>query len=123
MFVGFLIFQIFPDRLLMIFNASEHMTAIGEPALRIISLHFLIAGVSVVCSSLFQALSHGVLSLIVSVARQLVVLLPAAFLLSRTGSLDAVWWAFPIAEVASLLLCAVFLRRVYRSQIRPLGQP
>ncbi len=123
MFVGFLIFQIFPDRLLMIFNASEHMMAIGEPALRIISLHFLIAGVSVVCSSLFQALSHGVLSLIVSVARQLVVLLPAAFLLSRTGSLDAVWWAFPIAEVASLLLCVVFLRRVYRSQIRPLGQP
>ena len=120
MAIGFLVFQLLPDKLMVIFDASESMMGIGVPALRIISLHFLVAGFSIVCSSVFQALSHGVLSLVVSLVRQLAVLLPAAFLLSLTGRLWAIWWAFPIAEVISCILCAIFLRHVYKKEISPL---
>ena len=81
------------------------MLAIGIPAMRIICLHFLLAGVSIVLSSVFQALGNGVFSLIVSVCRQLFVLLPAAWLLAQTGSVNNVWWAFLIAEFVSGLLC------------------
>ena len=109
MLAGFAVAQLLPDKLLGIFNASDEMLTMGVPALRIISLHFLIAGFSVVCSSLFQALGRGVLALWVSVIRQLVVLIPAAFLLSQLGNVNAVWWAFPIAEVVSGSLCAAFL--------------
>ena len=102
---------------------SGDMLTIGVPALRIISLSFLFAGYAIVCSSVFQALGHGVLSLTVSVVRQLVVLLPVGFLLSLTGNLELVWWAFPIAELFSLTLCTVFLRRVYLHEIKPLSLP
>ena len=121
MCMGLAMFEIWPDRLLALFNASENMYGIGVFALRIICIHFVFAGFSVVASAVFQALGHGVLSLIVSVARQLVVLLPAAFILSRIGGLNAVWWAFPIAEIASVVLCACFLRRVYRAEIHSLN--
>ena len=114
MFVGVLIFQFFSADLLGIFNASDSMLEIGVPALRIISLSFLLAGFGIVCSSVFQALGHGMLSLIVSVLRQLIVLLPAAFILSRTGVLSAIWWAFPIAEIFSGLVSFIFLRHVYK---------
>lgn len=93
MAVGFAIFQLIPDTLLQFFEPSEEMMAIGIPALRTISINFLLAGVSIVFSSIFQAFSRGVLSWIVSVARQLVVLLPVTYFLSLTGQLQLVWMA------------------------------
>ena len=96
------------------------MLAIGIPALRIISLSFLIAGFSVVASSVFQALGHGFLSLAVSVLRQLIVLLPAAFILAKVGGLGACWWAFPIAEVFSGAVCFIFIRYTFKKEIYPL---
>lgn len=123
MIAGTLVFLLFAQPLLSIFNASETMLAIGVPALRIISLSFLLAGFSVVTLSVCQALGHGFLSLIVSAVRQLVVLLPCAFLLSRLGGLEAVWWAFPFAELFSVALSAIFLRRLYRIEIQPLSLP
>lgn len=120
MCLGLLIFQTAPGALLQIFNASDTMKEIGIPALRIISIHFFMAGFSIVCSSVFQALGHGFLSLLVSVCRQLVVLLPCAFILSRVGGLSAIWWAFPIAELVSVVLCSFFLRNVYNKEIRSL---
>jgi Na+-driven multidrug efflux pump len=120
MFLGVLAFQLIPQVLLGFFNPSDYMLQIGVPALRTISVHFLLAGVCIVASSMFQALGHGVLSLIISLVRQLVVLLPAAWLLSLGGQLNMVWWAYPIAELVSLTLCVFFLRYVYRREIRPL---
>ena len=117
MFVGVLIFQFCSAGLLGIFNASDSMLEIGVPALRIISLSFLLAGFGIVCSSVFQALGHGMLSLIVSVLRQLIVLLPAAFLLSKTGGLSVIWWAFPIAEIFAGVISFIFIRHVYRKEI------
>lgn len=118
MLVGLLIFQIAPIRLLALFDASENMIAIGVIALRTISVGFLFAGYCIVCSSVFQALGNGMLSLTVSVIRQLVVLLPAAWLLSRTGNLNLVWLAFPIAEIFSVTLCTIFLKKIYNQIIR-----
>ncbi len=109
MAVGVVIFQLFPDRLFMLFDASEHMLSMGIPALRIISIHFILAGFCIICSSSFQALGNGIYSMIISICRQLVVLLPAAYLLSRLGNVNFVWWAFPIAEGMSLLLNVLFL--------------
>ncbi len=122
MAAGFLVFQIFPAQLFAMFDASETMLAIGVPALRIISLSFVLAGVGIVSGSVFQALGNGVYSLIVSVARQLLVLLPVAFLLSLTGNLNAVWWAFPIAELVSFGVSVFFLIRIYRGVIRHIGE-
>ena len=122
MAAGFLVFQIFPARLFAMFDASETMLAIGVPALRIISLSFVLAGFGIVSGSVFQALGNGVYSLIVSVARQLLVLLPVAFLLSLTGNLNAVWWAFPIAELVSFGVSVFFLIRIYRGVIRHIGE-
>ena len=121
MLAGLLAFQLVPHILLDLFrseNDSGDLLTIGIPALRIISLSFLFAGYSIVCSSVFQALGHGVLGLLVSVVRQLMVLLPVAFLLSRASGLAAVWWAFPTAELFSLTLSTVFLRRVYLREIK-----
>lgn len=123
MLLGLAAFWIFPAQLLGIFNASETMLQIGVPALRIISIHFAVAGFCIITSSVCQALGHGMLSLTVSLIRQLVVLLPAAYLLSLWGGLDAIWWAFPIAEVSSAILCSIFLRRIYQKEIKPLGDP
>lgn len=120
MAAGLLAFQLIPGRLLGLFNASADMLSIGEMALRIISISFLPAAFAIVCGSVFQALGNAIFSMIVSIARQLVVLLPAAYLLSLSGKLNLVWWAFPIAEVASLTLSVVFLRWVYRHRIAPL---
>jgi len=121
MLTGLAVFWIFPDWLLGFFDASEQMLAIGVPALRIISLSFTFAGFGIGCSSLFQALGHGMMSLTVSTVRQLCVLLPSAYVLAKTVGLDAVWWAFPFAELFSVALCSLFLYRVYVNQIRPLG--
>ncbi len=121
MVVGFGIFQLFPDKLLAMFNASPELLAIGVPSLRIISVSFLFAGFCIVAGSVFQSMGNGVHSLIVSVARQLVVLLPVAFLLSLTGRLEAVWWAFPIAELVSVALSSLFLFQTYKRVIKPIG--
>lgn len=121
MLMGFLVFQFGAHTLLGIFNASDAMLEIGIPALRLISISFLLAGFDVVCSSVFQALGHGVLSLLVSVSRQLVVLLPAAWILAETGGLSVIWWCFPIAEVAACVISALFLSHVYKKEIQPLA--
>ena len=121
MLAGLIIIQLFPAPILGLFEASADMRRIGVPALRIISLCFVFAGFNVICSSTFQALGNGVLSMIISIVRQLVVLLPAAFLLSLSGNLDLVWLAFPIAEVAAVCLSVWFLRHTYRTVVEPLG--
>ena len=120
MLLGLIVFQFFPSTLLGFFDASEQMLSIGDVALRIISISFLFAGFNIVSGSIFQALGNGLYSLIVSVARQLVALLPIAFLLSKTGNVDAVWWAFPISEVISTCLTLLFVRNIYRDRIKPL---
>ena len=120
MLAGFCIFQFAPRQVLSIFAASDAMLAIGIPAMRIICLHFLLAGVSIVLSSVFQALGNGVFSLIVSVCRQLFVLLPAAWLLAQTGSVNNVWWAFLIAEFVSILMSLAFYARINKTTIAPL---
>lgn len=122
MVIGFVVMQTIPDKLLLLFEASETMLAIGIPALRTISFSFLFAGFCIVCGSVFQALGNGVYSMFVSIARQMVVLLPVAYLLSRLGEVQYVWWAFPIAEIASLTFSALFLIRIYRKIIRHIGE-
>ena len=120
MLAGVAVFQLLPNVLLGMFEASELMLEIGVPALQTISLHFVLAGFGIVSSSFFQALGHGMLSLVISLVRQLIVLLPAAWLLSLSGQVAAVWWAFPIAEVFSVTLSVLFLIYVQRKEIRPM---
>ncbi len=120
MFLGFLIFQFLSPQLLGLFDASPTMLELGVPALRTISIHFLLAGFCIISSSVFQALGNGTFSLIISVARQLVVLLPVAWLLSLTGKIGAVWWSFVIAEFVSLVLCALFLKITYDKKLKEL---
>lgn len=122
MTAGLLIMQIFPDKLLSIFNATEEMMRIGVPALRTISLCFIFAGFCIVIGSVFQALGRGVFSMIVSVSRQLVVLIPAAYLLSLTGNLNNVWWSFPIAEIASVIASAVCFIYLYKTVIKKIPE-
>ena len=122
MFIGFALMQIIPDKLLLMFDASETMLTIGVPALRVISTSFLFAGFCIVCGSVFQALGNGVYSMVVSVTRQLIVLLPVAYLLSKLGDVNYVWWAFPIAELFSLTLSTFFLVRIYRKIISHIGE-
>jgi putative MATE family efflux protein len=117
MLVGFILFQLIPDTLLLLFNATEAMRSMGIQAFRIISLIFLFAGFCVVFISVFQALGNGMASLCIAVARQLLVLLPVAWLLSLSGVLNAVWWAFPIAESVSLGLSVFFMKRIYKRKI------
>ncbi len=114
MCLGFLAFQTIPDLLLSLFDASAEMTAIGVPALRTISISFLLAGFCIIAGSVCQAVGNPLYSMVVSVCRQLVVLLPVAWLLSQTGRLELVWWAFPIAEIVAVTLSAIFLRRTVR---------
>ena len=123
MLAGVALFWIVPRQLLGIFNASDYMLEIGIPALRLISLSFLPAAFGIVTSSVCQALGHGVLSLIVSVLRQLVLILPVSWLLGHFVGLSAVWAAFPFAEVFSFLLSAVFMGYMFKTVVRPLEQP
>jgi Na+-driven multidrug efflux pump len=117
MFAGMLVFQFLPKPLLQLFDASEHMIEIGIPALQIISLSFVFAGFCIVSSSIFQALGNGVYSLIMSIGRQLVVILPVAYILAKTMGLHMVWYAYPIAEIASVLICIVLLRRILKTKV------
>ncbi len=124
MAVGVLLFQLFPDVFLSLFEAegedASDLLAIGVPALRVISCCFLMAGFCIVGSSVFQALGHGVLSLAVSAVRQLVVLLPVGWLLARLGGLAYVWWAFPFADLFATGLSALFLYWVYKKEVAPM---
>lgn len=120
MLFGQVLFQCFPDVMLRMFDASDRMLEIGIPALRIISLSFIFAGFCIVSGSVFQALGNGMYSLIVSVARQLCVILPVAYLFARLFGLNQVWWAIPIAELVSVVLSAWFLRRIYLQKVNPL---
>ncbi|MCI5585114.1 MAG: MATE family efflux transporter [Lachnospiraceae bacterium] len=112
MAVGTLIFQLIPDKLFLLFDASPHMLSMGVPALRIISIHFVLAAYTIVSGSVFQALGNGIYSMITSICRQLVVLLPAAYLLSLPGEVNYVWLAFPIAELVSVALNIFFMKRI-----------
>ena len=120
MLIGFCLFQFAPDKLLSFFAASDAMLAIGIPAMRTICFHFLLAGMSIILSSTFQALGNGMFSLIISVCRQLVVLLPAAWLLSKPGNVNMVWWSFVIAELVSVTLSFVFFARLDKKIIEPM---
>lgn len=117
MAVGILLMQCIPAELFALFDASEEMLAIGVPALRIISISFVFAGVCIALSSVFQALGKGIYSMCISFARQLVVLVPAAYLLSLSGNVNAVWWSYPIAEIASITVSLLFFRHVYKTII------
>ncbi len=122
MFIGLAVVELIPDKLLLLFNASEQMLAIGVPALRIICMSFAFAGIAIVISSLCQALGHGVFSMMISLIRQLIVLLPAAFILAMIGRANGndvsfVWWSFNIAEIASLATSLFFFRRLYNKVI------
>ena len=120
MLVGVFIFEVFPEQLLKLFNASEQMMQIGVPALRIISLSFVFAGVSITVVSVFQALGNGIYSLIISIVRQLVIILPVAYLFAKMIGLDAVWFAFPISEIASILMALLMFRHMYRQKLADL---
>ena len=120
MVLGFVAFETIPDTLLLLFDASENMLSIGIPALRAIAFHFLIAWFCIVAGSIFQAVGNGMYSLYVSVARQLVVLLPVAYVLAKIGGLSLIWWSFPIAELMSGLISAICLILTFKKVINPL---
>lgn len=120
MTTGMIVFEAIPQILFELFDASEHMMSMGVPAIRIIVLHFPIAAFCIITGSLFQALGNGVYSMINSICRQLVVLVPAAYLLSLIGNVNYVWFAFPIAEMAAMLLTIIFFKKVYSRVIKPL---
>ena len=117
MLTGLAIFQTIPAQLLALFDASEEMLAIGVPALRIISLSFIFAGFSIICGSVFQALGNGFFSLIISITRQLIFILPLVYILGHFFGLSAVWFSIPIAEISSLILSIIFLRYILRKKV------
>ena len=126
MAIGTILFWAFPEFLMGLFEtsgeAASELTTIGVPALRTISLSFIMAAVGITLSNVFQAIGKGTYSLLMSLMRQLIVLLPAAWLLSNLGGLSAIWWSFPIAEVVSLCLCLHLYRKVDRTMLKPLGE-
>ena len=118
--VGTLIFEVFPTQLLAMFSPNEEMLEIGIPALRIIAIHFPIAAIGITFTSVFQAFGRGFLSMCVSFIRQIFALLPSAWLLSLTGNINNIWWAFVIAELFSLIACIFAMKNVYKTQIKQL---
>ena len=120
MLFGTIVFELIPGILLKLFDASDNMIVIGIPALRIIAVHFPIAALSIALGSVFQAFAKSYYSLVVSLGRQLIVLIPAAWILSQFGNVNLVWLAFPIAEIVSLIITLVFFRRIKRNIIEQL---
>ena len=125
MLIGFAIFQLFPDKLMGIFGSSgdtqsEALIDMGRTAMRIVSIHLPIAAVGITLGASFQGLGNGIYSTITSLCRQLIVLVPAAYLLSLSGNVDLIWWSFPIAEVVSSVLSVIFYSRIYKKKIKPL---
>ena len=111
MLVGMLIMQVIPDKLLVPFKPSQYMIDAGVIAFRIMSMSFLFTGVSIISTGVFQAVGSGFLSMSISIIRQLVVLVPASYLLSLTGNLNNVWWGVFIAELVSFIVCLFVLKR------------
>lgn len=120
MCLGTLLFMLFPEALLSLFEASAELTQIGTIALRTISISFPVAAFCIMISSLFQALGLGIYSLMISALRQIVVILPAAYILASTFGLNAIWWSFPIAEIVALVICVFVFIRINRKYIQPL---
>ena len=120
MLVGLLVFQLMPQTLLGMFNPSDEFLRIGCVALRIISLSFPLASIAISLGACFQALGNGIYSTIVSICRQMLVLLPVAWLMSLTGEVNNVWWAFPIAEVISAAATLLLFARIYKAKVKPL---
>lgn len=117
MIIGVVYFQLYPKTLLGLFDASEHMLEIGVPALRTISWSFIFAGFCIIASSVFQALGNGVYSMLVSIARQIVVIIPVAFIFAKVFGLDMVWWSYPIAEIVSVVMCTFFLKKILKEKL------
>ena len=122
MLVGLAVFRLFPDFLLGFFNPTEEFLNIGREALRIICFNFPLAAFGIALGASFQAMGKGAYATVISLCRQLIVLLPAAYLLSLTDQVDNVWWAFPISEFVSLVITVLFFLRIYRKKIRPLEE-
>ena len=123
MTVGTIIFEVFPDRLLDIFNADDNMRSIGVTALRIIAIHYPFAAVAISLGTVFQAFSKSIYSLIISVCRQLLILLPVAWAIAYfTGDVNKVWFSFLVAEGMSCVLSAIFFRIVYAQTVEPIGK-
>ncbi len=120
--VGVVAFEVFPTPLLRIFDASDEMLAIGTVALRVIGVHFPVAAYCIVTGSMFQALGTSVYSMITSIMRQVVVLIPAAILLAQLGNVDYVWWSFPIAEIMSAAATTFFFNKIYKDVIVHVGE-
>ena len=121
MLFGFALFQIFPETFLSMFNLSEEaIKTVGIPALRTISISFIFAGFSIICSAVFQAFGYSLFSMFVSIGRQLVTLLPVAYLLSLTGDINKVWWSYPIAEIVCVILSVIFYIYVYKKKVKPI---
>ena len=121
-FIGFVLFESIPQALLGLFNASDDMLKIGVPALRTIGVHYLIAWFCIISGTVFQALGKAVFSMVVSIMRQLVVLVPAAYLLAKFGGLHMVWWSFPIAEVMSFIVSLTFLIKIWNDIIKDIPE-
>lgn len=118
MLFGFVLFQIFPNAFLQMFSLGEEAIAtVGVPALRTISISFIFAGFSIICGAVFQAFGYSTLSMLISIGRQLVTLLPVAYLLSLTGNINYVWWAYPVAELVCVILSVVFFIHIYKTKI------
>ena len=122
MLIGLAVFQLMTPQLLMLFQADADMLSTGVPALRIISLSFLFAGYCIIVGSVFQAMGNGVYSLIISVARQLVCILPLAYFFAQVFGLHAVWYSIPLAEITSVVLSSILFRKIYVEKIKPLGE-
>ena len=120
MIAGTLAFELIPQVLLGIFELSDTFLELGKTALRIIAIHFPVAAVCIALGASFQALGNGIYSTVTALCRQLVALLPAAYLLSLSGNINAVWWSFPIAEVVSLIATLFFFVRIYRQKVKPM---
>lgn len=122
MFIGIIVFQSVPDKLLLMFDASDNMLDMGIYALKIISIHFIFAGFDIVGSSVFQALGYAVFSMFTSICRQILVLLPAAYFLAKLGKVNYVWWSFPIAEIMAVIMTTIFLIYTYKKVIKPIKE-
>ena len=120
MLFGTAVFELFPARLLSLFNASPAMLAIGVPAMRIIACSFAGAAVAITLSSVFQAFGSAMYSMIATFIRQLIVLLPVTYLLSLSGNINDIWWAYLAAEAASVISCLFFMRRIYKKKMKSL---
>ena len=122
LFIGMIIFQLIPEQLLALFDAEQEMIEIGVKALRTISLSFVFAGYGIILSAAFQAFGNGLYSLLTSVIRQLVVVLPVAYIFAVTMGLDAVWWSYPIAELVAVVVSTILFKHLYNKKIKNISE-